>query len=420
MRNRPPTRRRGAVVVLAALLLGVIFSMVAFAVDVGYIVHARTEIQRTADACALGAAWKLPDKAAAINYAQQIAVQNRASVGPALAAQDVLFGYWDRKTATFWDPPPSGRSTNAVKVTLRRTQASGNPLRLFFGRAIGTSWADVEATATAVCDRGVCGPFIGVDWLNVAGDPQTDSYSTFEGFYDEQTPTQHGSVCSDGPVDIEGNPIIAGDALAGHDDEVILDGTPIVTGAIGNRLRPLNMPIPDASKVKLDNNNSNAPPVEEGGGWKSVIDAEGNFLLDGNKVYNLPPGSYCFNDFTLAGQCVFNVNGKTIIYILGDMYRGGGVTVNNNTQDPNNLQIYMTGGTANITSSNPFHGVIYAPNTPILLAGDSHFYGACVGKTLTITGTSFGHYDTELELEEVQLPLRTALVDGGLEYDTGG
>ena len=45
-------RRRGATVVLAAIFMGVMFGMVAFAVDIGYITQVRTELQRVADACA--------------------------------------------------------------------------------------------------------------------------------------------------------------------------------------------------------------------------------------------------------------------------------------------------------------------------------------------------------------------------------
>ena len=49
-------RRRGVIAVLAALLMVVLFAMVAFAVDLGYITLVRTQLQAAADSAALAAA----------------------------------------------------------------------------------------------------------------------------------------------------------------------------------------------------------------------------------------------------------------------------------------------------------------------------------------------------------------------------
>jgi hypothetical protein len=86
------------------------------------------------------------------------------------------------------------------------------------------------------------------------------------------------------------------------------------------------------------------------------------------------------------------------------------VTVNCNTQKASSFQIYMTGGTANITSNNDFYGVIYAPNTDVIIDGGSDLFGAVVGRTLTITGSGSAHYDESLGLDDVELPMRSALV----------
>ena len=71
----------------------------------------------------------------------------------------------------------------------------------------------------------------------------------------------------------------------------------------------------------------------------------------------------------------------------------------------------MTGGAANITSDTTFYGVVYAPNTSVTLNAGGDFYGAIVGKDLSVSGGGLGHYDESLDLEEVTLPLRTTLVD---------
>src|SRR5437763_3748280 len=54
-RYRLGAGRRGAIAVLAAVLVVIVLVMAAFAIDVGMICMAKAELQRTADAAALAA-----------------------------------------------------------------------------------------------------------------------------------------------------------------------------------------------------------------------------------------------------------------------------------------------------------------------------------------------------------------------------
>ena len=414
--------RRGNVVVLTALVMVALFGVLAFAVDTGWVLHTRTELQRTADACALAAAARLPDKAAATTVAHAVAAENGWSSGVDIGEGDELhgsdldpldveFGLWDRDTATFTTPTPSGRRTNAVRVTLRRTEATKNPLGLFFGRVIGTSRADVSAWATAWYDRGVCGPFVGIDWLNVGGGAVTDSYDSAEASYNPATAKDRGSICSDGPVNVGGNSIVRGDALAGKGQSVDIDGTAVVTGHLGNRITPLNLPPVDASEAAAENDNDDAPQVWQGQSWRDPIRANGDFSLNAGEVYDLPPGTYYFRNVTLNGGATLNINGLTKIFVTGTLRREGGCLVNNNTQRAQNLQINVAGGTVDVTSDNPFYGVIYAPESRVTLNGDADLFGAIVGQTLKVNGSGAAHYDESLNLDYVEVPRRTMLVD---------
>lgn len=394
-------------------MMVVLLGMVAFAVDVGYIMHARTEIQRTVDACALGAAQRLSNKSAAIAYAQQIARDNRASVGPDLDAADVEFGYWDRDTATFTSPEPRGRSVNAVRVTLRRTQSGGNALTLFFAPLIGTTLVDVTARATAWSDHGVCGPFVGIDWLDVRGNAATDSYDSSEGSYDARLAGDRGSICSDGPINVVGRPTVRGDAVAGKDEKVSLRGRAEVTGRVGNRLTPLNLPPVDASDAARDNDNDAAPPISKGHGSKSrdAIDSHGDFELESGEVYDLPAGTYYLRNLFIKGNSVLNIVGPTTIYVTGKIVRAGTSEVNNRTQLAQNLQILSTGGNIDVASNTPFYGVIYAPQSDVSLQGNNDLFGAIVGRTLKIVGNPTAHYDEALDLQRLGVHPRIMLVD---------
>jgi hypothetical protein len=403
--------RRGSIIVLSAVMMIVLFAVVAFAIDIGYLVQIRTEFQRTADACAIAAVLRIPDQSEAISAAKSVAHQNKGKEGPELEVEDIVLGRWDRETATF---TPTTTKPNAVQVDIARTAEKNGSISLFFGHMLGTDKADIDCTAIAMYDRGPCGPLIGIDWVSVPGDPTTDSYNSNLGSYDSQVPGDEGNLCSDGPIGLEGNPIVNGDAKAGRGYRTTLEGASIVTGNTQPRLRPLNLHDVDASPYEFNNDNSTLPGIQKGNNLVSPIDNQGNFLLDGGADYDLPPGTYYFNDLTLTGQSTLNITGETFIFLTGDLDTAGGYVINT-TEIPENLQFLMVGGpgsTAIVTSAVDFYATVYAPQTSVELRGSADFYGVVVGKDLTVTGTGDIHYDEGLNLHPAtgDWPKRVALV----------
>jgi Flp pilus assembly protein TadG len=414
MNRKPMSHRRGNIVVLSAFLLVAMMAMAAFAVDLGYIADAKNELQRSADAGALAAAARLPNTSAAVSAAVNCTNNNKNTITPALKAQDIVFGFWDRDTGTFHNPRPSGRPYNSVKITLKRTTANGNPLNLFFGRVLGKTSTDVTATAIAYGDRGLCGPFIGIQSVTAGGDVVTDSYDSYDGSYVASQAGDRGSLCSDGPITINGDVSIKGDVRAGEGDPVTINGSSYdISGVIGNRMTELNLPAVNASSAALVNDNDLLErywnPL---GGWIDPLNNGSlDFTLVGGAVYDMPPGTYYFRNMKLVGGATLNITGKTTIYLTGDLDREGGAIINNNTQLASNLTINMTGGTARITSDNVFYGVIYAPNTEVHYSGSADYYGAVVAKTLNIMGDAVAHYDESLDVNMGAYALRVMLVD---------
>jgi Flp pilus assembly protein TadG len=418
MKRHLPGRRLGNIAILSATLLAIMMGMVAFAVDLGYIAQARTELQRTADAVALAAATKLPDTATATTTGIATAVSNSSTISPTLAGSSFEYGHWSRNLNKFTTPTPAGRRPNAVRVTVRRTQSNGNPLNLFYGRVLGKSTTDLTVTAIAWNDRGLCGALVGIQSINVPGTLNTDSYDSIEGGYVETDAYDHGSICSDGPITIGGDAAIDGDAMSGAGDSITVNGgSAEVSGYFGERTRELDYDPVDMTTVSTTNNNNSLPNIWRandlglGYHWHQPIDPFGNFELRAGEIYTMPPGTYYFNNFTMVGGSVLNITGETKIYLYGNMFRGGLSVINNNTASAQNLQFYMSGGTANVTSDNPFYGVIYAPNTAVTISGSSDYFGAIVGKTLTVNGGGQVHYDEALDLEMLDPPNRTTLVD---------
>ena len=157
-------RRKGNVLVLTAFMMIGMLAMVAFAVDLGYLNVARTELQRSADAAALAGTWELIDEDLLLGYgnsesiaeharttAAEFALYNRVTTqGVAVDQQDVLVGYLPNPL----DPTSqlllgTSHPPNAVQVRVRKSAELNGEVPLFFARAMGMDGLSMQAVATA-------------------------------------------------------------------------------------------------------------------------------------------------------------------------------------------------------------------------------------------------------------------------------
>lgn len=146
VRKRNPDQRRGVVLVMSALLIVVVCAMAAMAIDVGYMLLVKTQLQVAADAGALAAGNALHlTPAEVISIGEEYAAKQLAGGrNVATSEADVELGSWDSNTESF---TPSATGGNAVRVTVRRDNES-----LFFARAIGRGTFSSEASAIVMDD----------------------------------------------------------------------------------------------------------------------------------------------------------------------------------------------------------------------------------------------------------------------------
>ena len=145
--------RRGAALVVIAVVSLLLLAMSALAVDLGFLYSVEADLQATCDASALAAASALSISEDEVRArARQYAAKNRVN-GEAvkLLDDDVEFGTWDSATRTFTPivPSPSVRAT-AVRVRAELSQGRGTGVGLFFAPILGFGAADVSARSTAV------------------------------------------------------------------------------------------------------------------------------------------------------------------------------------------------------------------------------------------------------------------------------
>lgn len=169
-------RRAGAITPLAALLMSLLVGMLAFSIDMGYVVTVRAELQNAADSAALAGAQQLQTlyvsyyspgqtnqqayyltattstvgpngETPPLTSAQQFAAKNVAgAVNIQVPATDVSFSYYDGVNAPIPAQYPNV-FPNTVTVVTRRDATANTPVDLFFARVFG--WSNISLTATA-------------------------------------------------------------------------------------------------------------------------------------------------------------------------------------------------------------------------------------------------------------------------------
>jgi len=160
---------RGAVAVYVAILLIVFIGFIALAVDIGYVMVVRNQLQNAADASALAGCnkfyyppapvtmppfpdpyWQSAESAAAAAVSDNKADNKQLELG------DIVTGYWDitqsslglRDKSTY---TPTTNDGPAIQVAIAKTGAKNSGAILtFFAGILGIETVDMSAQATAV------------------------------------------------------------------------------------------------------------------------------------------------------------------------------------------------------------------------------------------------------------------------------
>ena len=156
--------RRGAILVLAAVVMVILLAFVAMTVDVGFVELTRTQLQLAADAGALAGAMELSatDDPALVrtnarNAILQTAALHRAGDKASVVIDpvaDITFGktVWNAATQSYttqWGNAATPYSVVKVRAMRTISGSGDNRLPLFFAPAVGSSKADVGAEAIA-------------------------------------------------------------------------------------------------------------------------------------------------------------------------------------------------------------------------------------------------------------------------------
>jgi len=149
-------RRRGSVAVFVMFMLVVVLTMAVFAVDYGYLLVARTDLQRTADQAVLAAVQDLvPDQTGFQDVDKAKAtlrdfVVTNTGQDFTVDDTDVKIGRYDPDSVYSGLTILDNGTFDTVRVTLRRDDLTNSSVSLFLARLLGVDGADISVTATAV------------------------------------------------------------------------------------------------------------------------------------------------------------------------------------------------------------------------------------------------------------------------------
>jgi Flp pilus assembly protein TadG len=186
-RSHAPQARRGTITVLAALMSIVLIGMVAFSVDIGYVLSAKEELQRSADASALAACWEYGQRLADGNSSSaseayaRVTAASYATLNPVTGNPmtldansgndpngDVVFGYIadfsDSNSALQTDNPSI---FNAVQIRLHKNSSANGEVPYFFARIFGLEGQALNSEAVAGIVRDISGFQAPADGSNV-------------------------------------------------------------------------------------------------------------------------------------------------------------------------------------------------------------------------------------------------------------
>lgn len=155
--HKTTPRRRGAIAVLTAVMIVILVGVLAFSIDYGFVLKARVDLQRAADAAALAGAQDLVPDNDGSQDVEQVRATARMYCGKNLSDEsfsisdaDIRIGRYDRNEIYSGLLLLNSGTYDTVQVTLRRNGTENPKVPLFFARLLGLREAAIEASAAAI------------------------------------------------------------------------------------------------------------------------------------------------------------------------------------------------------------------------------------------------------------------------------
>lgn len=383
------TQRRGGALIYVLIGFTTFCAFASLGVDLARVQVVKTELQNAVDAAALAAARDLANgTTSAQATAIAVAAQNKADEQSVVltASTDIEFGTWNSSSKTFTVLTGSAASSaNAVRITARRTTATGNPIPLTFAQMIGQRTCN--ATARAIGYRTPSsGGYIGISLTRMYNTARFDGYWSTKGAYSASSAVQ-GTLLSFKDMWLYDNSTVYGEAhwdntgIFNHDSTAIVSPGPCTPENLNS-----NFPAASAGSYATTNDNANLT---------NYYSSNQLVIPDNQGTITYPGGNYYFTKFDCGKGNTVKFSGPTVIYLkCGGKFE---CTIQPSSLYAGDLAIKVL-PTYNwtIDAGADFTGSFYNPT------GDVHHHnggisrGSVISDLLCFRQTSEGHHDLSL------------------------
>ena len=377
LRSRP--QRRGSALVYLTSAMVALLAFASLAVDVGHVYVVKSELLLAADAAArYGVTGLESGVSTAQSHAVDAANDNMAD-GTAVVidpATDVEFLRWNKSDRTYVVLSGATRSTaNALRVTARRTSASGGGVQLLFARVLGKTSQDVQASAIAYIEDRRPSGIIGLNGITFNNNAFIGSYNSSANTNpSESTSSSNGSIGSNGAITGGTNNNLRGGVTLG----------PLAPSATGITVSGATVRLTSALVGPAD------PP------WTPAPNPNGvpqNYTASGNVT--LPGGTYWFTSISVRGSLRFS--GPATLNVNGPIMVSG--SLQPVSLIPGDLRINQLGN--NSFNDDDFNGMdivadIVAPGADFQAKNNFSFRGRMIVGTIHIWNNADFYYDLAL------------------------
>ena len=158
----------------------------------------------------------------------------------------------------------------------------------------------------------------------------------------------------------------------------------------------------------------------------------------GPNIISLPCGRYYLTKISHPGTLTIRAEGRTVLFIDGDVEIGGGANFEisddseidifiagklsvqasasfGNPSYPSRVRTYVGGtGDISLSAASSFGGNLYAPNSDIIFGASAEIYGAIFANSVSFSGSARIHFDTSVRYSEDDCDEPTETPDSGV------
>lgn len=251
--------------------------------------------------------------------------------------------------------------------------------------------------------------------ISLGAGSRVDAYDSSEGEYSLQADKSGASLASNSSITVSGTllmpTVIDGDVTPGPESTVTTSDNVSVTGSQARSFETLALPEVEVPELPLESARVHSSPYPlvippgEAGYAGLTVSAGAQAILQGPIKVVL--GSLLLES---TAELVFDTSGGPIeLYVTDSLVASARSLLTTAGADPSKVLIQVPGETATpvqLRAQGAFHGIVYAPQTEVVLGASMNFHGSLVADSLTLSGAAKLHFDRHLlELAgEKQLP----------------